>query len=125
MNAPLPPDEAQRLRSLRDYNVLDTPPEAEFDELSSLAALICQTPVALISFVDESRQWFKSHHGLQVQETPRDLAFCAYAILQKDTVMEVPDAQADPRFAENVLVTAAPHIRFYAGAPLINRKSVV
>jgi two-component system cell cycle sensor histidine kinase/response regulator CckA len=121
MKAPLPPDESQRLRSLREYNVMDSPPEAEFDELSSLAAHICQAPVALISFVDESRQWFKSHHGLQARQTPRDLAFCAHAILQKDIVMEVPDARADPRFAENELVTASPHIRFYAGAPLISR----
>jgi len=121
MIAPLPPDEAQRLQSLRDYHVLDTLPEAAFDDLTLLAAHICQTPIALISLVDESRQWFKSRHGIDADETPRDIAFCSHAILQKDTIMEVPDAQADPRFADNALVTGAPHIRFYAGAPLIAR----
>ena len=121
MNAPLPHDEAQRLRSLREYHVLDTSPEAAFDELTLLAARICQVPIALISFVDESRQWFKSRHGMDLCETPREISFCTHAILHKETVMEVPDARADPRFADNVLVTGAPHIRFYAGAPLIAR----
>lgn len=121
MSAPLPLDEARRLQSLRDYNVLDTLPEAAFDDLTLLAAQICRTPIALISFVDESRQWFKSRHGLDVDETPRAIAFCAHAILQKDAVTEVTDAQADPRFTDNALVTGEPHIRFYAGAPLIAR----
>ena len=121
MRAPLPTGEAQRLQSLRDYNVLDTLPEAAFDDLTLLAAQICQTPIALISLVDESRQWFKSRHGLDADETSREMAFCAHAILQKDTVMEVPDALTDPRFVDNALVTGEPHIRFYAGAPLIAR----
>lgn len=121
MRAPLPPDEAQRLRSLRDYNVLNTPPEAAFDDLTLLAAQITQAPIALISLVDESRQWFKSRHGIDTCETPRDRAFCSHAILQKDTVMEVPDSKLDHRFADNLLVTGAPHIRFYAGAPLVSR----
>jgi GAF domain-containing protein len=121
MRAPLPPDEAQRLRSLRDYNVLNTPPEAAFDDLTLLAAQITQAPIALISLVDESRQWFKSRHGIDTCETPRDRAFCSHAILQKDTVMEVPDSKLDHRFADNLLVTGAPHIRFYAGAPLVTR----
>lgn len=121
MKAPLPHDEAQGLQSLRNYNILDTLPETAFDDLTLIAAQNCQTPIALISLVDESRQWFKSRHGIDVEETPREFSFCAFAILQKDTVMEVPDAQADPRFADNPLVTGAPHIRFYAGAPLIAR----
>lgn len=121
MRAPLPPDESQRLRSLHDYHVLNTPPEEAFDDLTLLAAQITQTPIALISLVDESRQWFKSRHGIDTYETPRDVAFCSYAILQKDTVMEVPDSKVDHRFADNLLVTGAPYIRFYAGAPLVSR----
>ncbi len=119
MKPPLPDDEAQRLQALRDYTVLDTPPEAAFDDLTSLAAQICHTPIALISFVDESRQWFKSRYGIDLEETPRAISFCTHAILDKEGVMEVPDALADPRFSCNVLVTKPPNIRFYAGAPLI------
>lgn len=121
MRAPIPPDEAQRLEALRHYDVLDSLPEPAFDELALLAARICGTPIALITFVDETRQWFKSRVGIGLTETPRELAFCAHVILGEDRVLEVHDAAADARFADNPLVTSEPHFRFYAGAPLIAR----
>ena len=115
---PLPPDETGRLQELQSYQVLDTLPEAEYDELTELAASICQAPIALISLIDEQRQWFKSRHGLDDSETERDIAFCAHAILHSETLV-VEDASRDERFADNPLVTAEPKIRFYAGSPLI------
>ncbi|RTL30438.1 MAG: EAL domain-containing protein [Burkholderiales bacterium] len=116
--APLPDNEAQRLSRLRELAVLDTEPEALFDTLAELAAQICGTPIALVCLVDAQRQWFKAHVGLDgPRETPRDIAFCAHTILQEE-VMEVPDATHDERFADNPLVTDAPEIRFYAGAPI-------
>jgi PAS domain S-box-containing protein len=118
MKAPLPENEAERLAALRSFAILDTPPEPAYDELSALAASICQTPIALISLVDENRQWFKSGVGWACGETPRDVAFCAHAILQPDLLI-VPNARADERFATNPLVTSSPHIRFYAAAPLV------
>lgn len=118
MKPPLPGNERKRLEVLWEYEVLDTPPEETFDELVALAATICEAPIALISLVDEKRQWFKSKVGITAAETSRDISFCAHAILQPD-VMVVPDAMADTRFSDSPLVTAEPHIRFYAGAPLI------
>ena len=119
MKAPFPPNEAQRLATLRAYHILDTPAESAFDDLTQLAAQICQVPIALITLVDESRQWFKSQIGVNISETSRDIAFCAHAILDSEGVLEVRDMQRDPRFADNPLVAAEPNLRFYAGAPLV------
>ena len=116
--APLPANETQRLAALERYGILDTLPEAEYDDLTLLASQICQTPISLISLVDRDRQWFKSRWGVEVGETPREVSFCAHAI-HGDELFEVCDASIDARFHENVFVTGAPHIRFYAGAPLI------
>jgi PAS domain S-box-containing protein len=121
MKARPPENETARLDALQRYAILDTLPEQEFDDLSRLAALICGTPIAMVSLVDADRQWFKSKVGLETSETPRDIAFCAHAILQPD-VMVVPDAVDDERFRNNPLVTEEPHVRFYAGAPLITQE---
>jgi GAF domain-containing protein len=115
---PVPANEARRLKVLWQYEVLDTVPEEIFDDLVELASTICGAPMALISLVDESRQWFKARVGVSATETSRDVSFCAHAILQPD-VFIVPDATQDARFKENPLVVADPKIRFYAGAPLI------
>lgn len=115
--APIPEDEAWRLQSLRDLNVLDTVPEAEFDALVKVASMVCGVPISVISLVDADRQWFKAEVGLGATQTPRDVAFCAHAILG-DQVFEVEDALRDARFAGNPLVQNAPDIRFYAGAPI-------
>ncbi len=115
---PTPTDEAARLAKLRELVVLDSSPEPLFDTLAQLASEVCGAPIALLSLVDAERQWFKANVGLPgVNETPRDVAFCAHAIMD-DTLLEVPDATRDPRFCDNPLVTGAPDIRFYAGAPL-------
>ena len=119
--APLPADEAARLTALRGHAILDTDPELGFDDLTALAASICDTPIALVSLVDAQRQWFKSRYGIDARETPREMAFCAHAILQSD-ILVVPDATLDPRFHDNPLATGAPCVRFYAGAPLIDPK---
>lgn len=116
--APLSAKETLRLAKLRDYGILDTLPDAIYDDITALAANICQTPTALVSLVDINRQWFKSKVGLDVSETPRSVAFCAYTIEQSD-IMVVEDTHQDDRFRDNQLVTGPPHIRFYAGAPLV------
>ncbi len=118
MKAPLPDNEAARLAVLREHRILDTAPTAEFDDLVRLAAQLCGVPIAAVSLIDEDRQWFKSITGLDGGQTPREVAFCAYTILGSDLLI-VPDAHADARFADNPQVTGDPHIRFYAGAPLL------
>jgi two-component system NtrC family sensor kinase len=123
MSSPLPPNEQERLEELRRYSLLDTPPEIAFDNITHLAAHIFQAPIAAVTLIDAERQWFKSCVGLETREVGRNFAFCAYAILGED-VMIVPDARVDPRFAENPLVTGAPYIRFYAGAPLRTRNGL-
>lgn len=115
----LPPDEVSRLHELRDFQLLDTSPESSLDDLTALAAQICDAPIALISLVDEHRQWFKSCLGLDFAETSREHSFCGHTILQPDLFL-IPDAAQDERFAGNPLVLGDPHIRFYAGAPLVS-----
>ncbi len=117
VKAPLATNERERLEALRSFEILDSESEAAFEDLVEVASHVCGTPIALISLVDEERQWFKARVGLEFAETPRDQAFCAHAILD-DATMIVPDATRDERFRENPLVTEAPGIRFYAGAPL-------
>lgn len=117
----MPIDESARLAVLRKYHILDTPPEQSFDDLTLLASHICGTPMALITLVDADRQWFKSRVGLDLVETERAVSFCAYAIQDRD-IMIVPDARQDERLRDNPQVTGAPHIRFYAGAPLVTRE---
>ncbi len=120
MKIPLPPNEEQRLTALRQYGVLDSPSEQAFDDLTLLAAQICQTPISLVSLVDEARQWFKAKLGFDQPETSRETSFCTYTILTGSAGLEVPDAREDPRFAANPLVTEGEQIQFYAGMPLIN-----
>ena len=118
MQTPFPADEVGRLEALRGYEILDTAPEPEFDDLTHLAAHICGTPISAITLVDEERQWFKARVGLPLSQTSRDVSFCAHAILERDILL-VPDTSVDERFADNPLVTAEPHLRFYAGVPLV------
>jgi GAF domain-containing protein len=117
MPAPIPVDEAIRLDALRAYQILDTEPDASFDDITKLASLLCGAPIALVSFVDENRQWFKARVGLDKIETDRCMSICAWAILD-DQLFEVPDTLADARFAHTALVVGEPYIRFYAGMPL-------
>jgi GAF domain-containing protein len=116
--ADLPPDEDARLKALRDLEILDTEPEAEFDELVRRAAEATGAPVAVITLLDEARQWFKARVNLELESTDRDLSFCAHAILTPDDLTVVPDTLQDDRFADNLLVAEDPNIRFYAGAPI-------
>ena len=122
-NAALPENEQDRIRKLYELDILDTLEEQAYDDLTRLAAEICQTPVALVTLIDHDRQWFKSHHGIDVQETPREYSFCAHAILGDD-VLVVEDASLDERFSDNPVVTGEPHLKFYAGAPLIMSNNI-
>jgi two-component system, cell cycle sensor histidine kinase and response regulator CckA len=117
MKAPVPSDELERLKALHGYHILDTAAEKQFDDIALLASRICETPIAMISLIDEDRQWFKAKVGTEMGQTSRDESFCAHGILQAE-VFVVPDATADKRFAENPMVKGNPKIRFYAGAPL-------
>lgn len=121
MTAPAPMTDKARVTALQKYAILDSEPEQAFDDLTLLAAYVCKTPIALISLVDEDRQWFKSKVGLSLSETPREIAFCHTAI-QQSGVMVVPDTLRDERFRNNPLVVSEPKIRFYAGAPLITEE---
>jgi len=116
-------DAAKRLAALQEYNIMDTPPEEAFDDLTLLTSFICSTPMAMVTLLDSERQWFKSKVGIGATETPIEYAFCAHAI-EQEKVFLVPDASCDPRFSANPLVTGDPNIRFYAGAPLITSEGV-
>jgi len=115
--APIPADDKERLAALRALLILDTPPEERFDKIVQFAATEFDMPIALLSLIDENRQWFKAIVGLDVCETGRDISFCGHAILQPD-IFVIPDARADERFADNPIVTGEPYVIFYAGAPL-------
>lgn len=118
---PTPANEARRLEALRRHRLLDTAPEREFDDFARLAALICDTPIALVNLVDADRQFSKARIGLDSEYTPREQAFCSYTILGEEQML-VPDATKDERFAQNPLVTGDPHIRFYLGSPLLDHE---
>src|SRR5580765_5840355 len=111
-------NETRRLEALRAYEILDTAPEESFDDLARLAAKVCETPIALISFVDDRREWFKARTGFDTAESPREVSFCAEAINGRD-VFIVPDTLTDDRFSTNPFVSGPPHVRLYAGMPLL------
>jgi hypothetical protein len=118
MTLSLPDDEPERLKALKQYNILDTTPEQAFDDITLLASFICETPISLITLLDETRQWFKAKVGLAVSETPREVAFCNHALNQPEMLI-IEDARRDERFSSNPLVTGDPNIRFYAGSQLV------
>lgn len=125
MKAALPENEAARLDALYSYTILDSLPEREYQDIVQLASLICEAPIALVSLVDQDRQWFKAKVGLDAMQTERDVAFCAHALHMPDDLMVVPDTSQDPRFFDNPLVTDGLHIGFYAGAPLKTESGLV
>ena len=118
----MPLNEEQRMRALKEYNILDTMPEVEYEDITFIASFICNTPISLITLVDENRQFFKSNRGLDIVETSRDVSFCAHAINDPNKLFLVADARLDERFNDNPLVTGAPHIVFYAGMPLVTEE---
>lgn len=117
-SVPVLPNEKERIKAVKSYGILDTPPEAEYDAITKLASQICGTPVSLITLLDDTRQWFKSAQGTDVKGSPREYAFCSYAILNPQEPMIVPDLRKDDRFKANPFVTEDPHVVFYAGVPL-------
>ncbi|KZS01021.1 Uncharacterized protein APZ42_002448, partial [Daphnia magna] len=119
MSYPVPAQEAERLKALQALELMDSGRDPAFDDLVQLAAEWCGVPVAAISLIDADRQWFKACCGLDIRETPREESFCTHAIVHPHELLQVRDARLDPRFADNPLVTGAPHVRFYAGAPLL------
>ncbi len=121
---PTPANESERLRELDTYNILETLPEKDYDDLTRLAAQLCGTPISLVSLVDDHRQWFKSRHGLKATQTPKEHAFCAHAINDPDSLFVIEDARKDARFQNNPLVTGDPNIIFYAGMPLVSENGL-
>ncbi|EQD49650.1 sensor histidine kinase [mine drainage metagenome] len=121
-SAAFPDNELERIEALKDLAILDSVPEQSFDDLALLAATICDAPASLVSLDDGQRQWFKSSHGIGLEQTGREMSFCAHAILQPGEIMEVPDATQDERFADNPLVTGEQQVRFYVGAPLVTEE---
>jgi GAF domain-containing protein len=118
MSYPVPADESARMKALYHYNILDSAAEEIFDDVTITASELCGTPIALLTMLDQDRQWFKAKVGVDISEMPREMAFCAHAILSTDMTV-VPDATKDARFAQNPVVTGGPKVRFYAGTPLI------
>ncbi len=117
---PMPTNEPERLRIVRSYEILDTEPELEFDALTRVAAHTFQAPIAVVAMMDSDRLWFKSKLGLDIPQLDRKVAFCAHAIVRPREPLVIPDLQSDTRFVANPLVAQAPHLRFYAGAPIVD-----
>lgn len=125
IKCPIPENEEQRLLALRSYEILDSAPEVDFDALTRLAAHAFDAPAAVVGLMDADRLWFKSRFGLDVPQLDRQIAFCAYAVMQPDQLLVVRDLARDPRFSGNPLVVDAPNLRFYAGAPLVDHQGFV
>ncbi len=124
LNPPIPKNEKERLARLYEYSLLDTMDEKEYDQITKMAALLCDAPISLISLIDRDRQWFKSSFGLDSKQTPRDQAFCAHAINEPDRPLVVSDSREDERFKDNPLVAGEPNIGFYAGFPLVTKDNL-
>ena len=117
----IPDNEKERLRELASYSIMDTLSEEEYDNLTAIASTICNTSISLVSLIDDTRQWFKSHHGLDATETPKEYAFCGHAINDPQNVLIVNDSREDERFFDNPLVEGDPYVIFYAGVPLVSQ----